>query len=337
MRHRGYAFDRSSNRTNRTTVSDDCDPATADSVTATENHTYDAADRITDAGYAYDAYGRTTTLPRGTQLSYYANDLVRGETLGDTRKTWDLDSAGRLATATTETKGEDGTWTITARSTNHYDGPDDKPTWSREVNGKLTRNVTDLGGQLVAATGTDGGAILVLTNLHGDASVQMSPDGTQDLAVYHYDEYGNVVDATGTTEYGWHGGQLRAGDSLSGLVLMGVRVYDPTTGRFLQTDPVLKGSPNAYGYPVDPITMDDLDGLRWLKSWTAKLSKASAARLAKKMKKAGSISSIIGLIVGLFPHYAAKIIGGILKVLGFLLKNFGKAVEQANNRRGSRG
>ncbi|MER6298968.1 DNRLRE domain-containing protein [Kitasatospora sp. NPDC001539] len=334
---RSYAFDRSSNRTNRTTVGDDCDPATADAVTATENHTYDAADRITDAGYAYDAYGRTTALPKGTQLSYFANDLVRGETLGSTRRTWDLDAAGRLATATTETRADDGTWTVTARATNHYDGSDDSPSWTREVDGKLTRNVTDLTGQLVAATGTDGGAILILTNLHGDASVQMSPDGTQDLAVYHYDEYGNVVDATGATEYGWHGGQLRATDSVSGLVLMGVRAYDPTTGRFLQTDPVLTGSPNAYGYPVDPITTDDLDGLRWLKKWTAKLSKAGAANVAKQLKKTGKISSIIGLIVALFPHYVAKIIGGILKVMGSLLKSWGKAIEKANNRRGSRG
>ncbi|MEV7353829.1 DNRLRE domain-containing protein [Kitasatospora sp. NPDC091276] len=334
---RSYAFDRSSNRTKRTTVGDDCDPATADAVTTAENHGYDAADRITDPGYAYDAFGRTTTLPRGTQLSYHATDLIRSETLGGTRKTWDLDAAGRLATATTETRGEDGTWTVTARATHHYDGTDDKPTWTSEVNGKLTRNVTDLGGQLVAATGTDGGAVLVLTNLHGDASVQMSPDGTQDLAVYHYDEYGNVADATGTTEYGWHGGELRASDSLSGLILMGVRVYDPATGRFLQTDPVLEGSPNAYGYPVDPITMADLDGLRWLKSWNATMSKAGAARVAKLLKNTGSISSIIGLIVGLFPHFVAKIIGGILKALGFLVKSMGKGIAEANNRRGSKG
>ncbi len=46
---------------------------------------------------------------------------------------------------------------------------------------------------------------------------------------------------------------------------MGVRLYDPSTGRFLQLDPVAEGSPNHYGYPADPITMYDLNGKWW--SW----------------------------------------------------------------------
>ncbi|MFE7562432.1 DNRLRE domain-containing protein [Kitasatospora sp. NPDC057500] len=334
---RSYAFDKSSNRTSRTSVTDDCDPATADTVTTTDTHAYDTADRLTGTGYGYDAYGRTTTLPKGTQLSYFANDLVRGEALGDTRRTWDLDATGRLAKATTETKGADGTWAVTGLTTNHYDGSEDTPSWSADAAGRIVRHVTDLTGQLTAATGTDGGAVLQLTNLHGDVSVQMSPDGTQDLAVYHYDEYGNVVDATGTTAYGWHGGQLRSGDTLSGLVLMGVRVYDPTTGRFLQTDPLPEGSPNQYGYPVDPISMDDLTGLAWYKKWTAYFSKAGATKLAKQLKTASTVSKMVGLIVGFFPHIAAKIIGGILKGFGWLLKSWSKGITQANNRRGSRG
>lgn len=42
---------------------------------------------------------------------------------------------------------------------------------------------------------------------------------------------------------------------------MGVRLYDPTTGRFLQTDPIPGGSANAYDYAgQDPINQFDLDG-----------------------------------------------------------------------------
>jgi hypothetical protein len=42
---------------------------------------------------------------------------------------------------------------------------------------------------------------------------------------------------------------------------MGVRIYLPTTGRFLQTDPVAGGSANAYDYAnQDPIDQFDLTG-----------------------------------------------------------------------------
>ncbi|MFJ1647158.1 RHS repeat-associated core domain-containing protein [Streptomyces sp. NPDC088258] len=41
---------------------------------------------------------------------------------------------------------------------------------------------------------------------------------------------------------------------------MGVRVYDPTTGRFLQTDPVYGGNTSAYIYPADPIGQVDTTG-----------------------------------------------------------------------------
>ncbi|MFJ5679829.1 RHS repeat-associated core domain-containing protein [Streptomyces sp. NPDC093097] len=45
---------------------------------------------------------------------------------------------------------------------------------------------------------------------------------------------------------------------------MGVRLYNPTTGRFQSTDPVPGGSSNAYEYAAaDPVNKIDLNG-RWI-------------------------------------------------------------------------
>jgi hypothetical protein len=41
---------------------------------------------------------------------------------------------------------------------------------------------------------------------------------------------------------------------------MGVRLYNPVTGRFLSVDPVHGGNENAYVYPTDPINKFDLNG-----------------------------------------------------------------------------
>ncbi|MEW2386765.1 RHS repeat-associated core domain-containing protein [Streptomyces venezuelae] len=77
----------------------------------------------------------------------------------------------------------------------------------------------------------------------------------------HYDEYGNQLDGTASATYGWLGAHQRASSTLSNVSLMGVRLYDPATGRFLQTDPVYGGNDNAYEYcRGNPVGCVDLDG-----------------------------------------------------------------------------
>ncbi len=50
-------------------------------------------------------------------------------------------------------------------------------------------------------------------------------------------------------------------DGANTLMLMGARLYNPVTGRFLQVDPVFGGSANAYDYVgQDPLNAGDLDG-----------------------------------------------------------------------------
>jgi RHS repeat-associated protein len=82
------------------------------------------------------------------------------------------------------------------------------------------------------------------------------------------DEYGNPRDTAtiGARRYGWLRQATRRRHP-GGLTLMGVRLYNPTTGRFLSTDPIPGGNANPYEYcSADPINCTDLDGrIGWKK------------------------------------------------------------------------
>ncbi|MFD0228145.1 DNRLRE domain-containing protein [Streptomyces hirsutus] len=255
---RAYTFDTNSNRTRLATTSDDCDSST-DERTGTTTYTYDSADRLIADGTTYDAFGRTTSTGDST-LAYYANDLVRSETVGTSRKVWSLDAVGRLHKTETQNQATDGTWNTSSTVTNHYGSSGDNPTWSAGSDGAVTRNVADPAGGLAAITSATGDTVLQLATLHGDIAVRLPLDTTQAAEVQHYDEYGNPLDDTAGAAYGWLGRYQRSADTLSGTILMGSRLYSPVTGRFLQMDPVYGGNSNSYVYPADPVNAYDLDG-----------------------------------------------------------------------------
>ncbi|MFI8521085.1 DNRLRE domain-containing protein [Streptomyces sp. NPDC085481] len=323
---RTYAFDANSNRTGLTTA--DCSEGGTGSTSV--SHTYDSADRIVDSGYAYDAFGRTTATPAGAQLTYYANDLVRSETVGDSRQTWNLDATGRLAAWTVEARGTDGTWTQTASKTHHY-GTGDNPTWTAEdAQGTITRYVGGLSGRLTATTDRTGGLVLQLLNLHGDVSVQLPADTAQAPVVLRTDEYGNRTEGTTAARYGWVGGQQRSSETPSGSTLMGVRLYSPATGRFLQPDPVPGGSLSAYAYPGDPVNSQDLDGQRWKKKKVWYVKKKKAKKLARAIKAGARLVSAFGRIGLTMPAVWAKIAGLALEAIGGAMRWFAAEIQIKN-------
>jgi RHS repeat-associated protein len=155
--------------------------------------------------------------------------------------------------------------------TDHYDNSSDSPGWTGTSDGSWTRNVTGLDGNTdasvaYAAAGGTTTVTLQLMDLHGDVAATATPTSNGTTATYTYDEFGNT---TNTSRYGWLGGKDRAQTGIGNITLMGQRLYNPATGRFLQTDPIPGGSANAYDYAnQDPINNYDLAGtfsIHWRK------------------------------------------------------------------------
>ncbi|MGN9789232.1 DNRLRE domain-containing protein [Nonomuraea sp. ZG12] len=223
---------------------------------------YDAADRIVTGGYVYDNLGRATTLPAehasggsDVALGYYTDDRVATITQSGQSKAFTRDPMGRIARTVTTGGPKPGT------TVNHYSGAEDSPAWISETDGSWTRNLLGLSG-LAAVQRSDGSVILQLANLNGDISATTTPAGTGISSHTEYTEYGAPrPSAADSHRYGWLGSYQRDSDAIGGLVLMGRRVYNPATGRFLQLDPVEGGSANAYEYcSGDPVNKTDLAG-----------------------------------------------------------------------------
>lgn len=292
---RSYTFSATSNRVALATAPDasggtsragEC-TSTGGGVT-TARSSFDEADRITDPGYSYDLFGRTLTVPAahapGTGaatgisgdlgLSYYANDMAARQTQGGATRVFALDvQADRFASIS------DGQRT----TLQHYTDSTDSPAWSETRTtatpstepGTWERYVRGPDG-LLAGTHTPDSVSWNLTDLQGSivATVPAAPNAAP-VPGSSYTEYGTPRNPANTGTYGWLGQHQRSLDTLGGLILMGVRLYNPTTGRFLTVDPIYGGNDNPYLYPANPVDKSDLTGYCW--SWINWLCKAGKA------------------------------------------------------------
>ncbi|WP_432990962.1 discoidin domain-containing protein [Dactylosporangium sp. CA-233914] len=292
---RTYAYDTRTNRTSKKLYAN----CQAEAATTEEIHTYDTADRIMDAGYIHDAFGRITTTPGGPTNTYYANDLVAQQVLGTTKQNWTLDPSHRFRGFTTSTL-VGGTWTNASSKLNHYGDDSDEPRWIVEnSSGTLTRNVSGPDTDLVATTSATGDIRLQLTNLHGDVAMTIDTALTSP-EVYSYDEFGVPQTGSSDRRYGWLGGKQRSGDALGDIILMGVRLYSPELGRFLQVDPIPGANSNAYDYcSGDGVNCTDLDG-KW--GWGS--IKKALNTVAVVASYASMIPGPIGTIAGVVSAVA---------------------------------
>ncbi|MHB9053631.1 MAG: RHS repeat-associated core domain-containing protein, partial [Thermoleophilia bacterium] len=110
-----------------------------------------------------------------------------------------------------------------------------------------------------------------LYNPHGDTSALTDQSGAV-TGTYRYDSFGNPIGANTLTD-GYTGKWQREKDSSTGIIRMGVREYDPASGRLTSADQ-LQGTPtdpqqrNRYSYVGnDPLTRYDLSGMYWGESY----------------------------------------------------------------------
>ncbi|MFD9715650.1 RHS repeat-associated core domain-containing protein [Streptomyces sp. NPDC059076] len=116
-------------------------------------------------------------------------------------------------------------------------------------------------GQLSATTSKTGDTVLQLSTIQGDIALRLPLDSLVAPVALDHEEYGSPRTGQSAARYGWLGARQRSSETLTGLTLMGVRLYNPTTGRFLSSDPVYGGGANACEYALgDPRNNLDLDG-----------------------------------------------------------------------------
>ena len=240
--------------------------------------------------YAYDVLGRQTSIPGvdtqaggsssspdNLSASYRSDDLVATMSQGAACEGFTYDPSGDVVSTSSYASSCTGTPTTT--STNDYAGSS-APAWTTTTVGSTTSTTAYFaaitqGDALNVTLASSGGSSCLgittatctmnLTDLRGNVIATASL--TSDTSVTGYSESTEFglprsasTESTVAPVYGWLGTHEKAANNLSGLVVMGVRIYNPVTGLFTSPDPVYQGNANPYVYPSDPVNGMDLSG-----------------------------------------------------------------------------
>jgi RHS repeat-associated protein len=246
-------------------------PITAGGVANTDTYSYPAAHAAkphavttvthvqgastTTSSYGYDADGDTTSRP-GQTLTYDKQGKLSTVTAGATTQTNIYDPAGGLLLQTDPTNG-----------TTLYLGDTELHVAPGTTTASAVRTYS-AGGVPVAerttVAGVTGSTLFWLTT-DIDGTVDTEINASTAAVTHRYsDPYGNIR-GTGVTWSSAHSFLNAPTSSVSGLVQLGARAYDPSLGRFLSVDAVLAPlnpvQNNGYAYAGNsPIDRSDPSG-----------------------------------------------------------------------------
>ncbi|MEW8117482.1 MAG: RHS repeat-associated core domain-containing protein [Candidatus Thiodiazotropha sp.] len=248
---------------------------------------YDALHRLTSANgaygditYTYDATGNrlSLTLDGSTETySYVPSSHRLQQILGSVTDSRTYDAAGNTIQSLIGSYTYDDTNRMVSFSktgttaTYAYNGKGERI--SKNVDGTITRFRYAPAGQLLGEYDQNGQAIREYITLEGQPVALVSSDpvtAANTIYYLHTDHLGAVVKATdGTQALVWDAERKPFGersvttaqiemplgfpgqyyDQETGNYYNYFRDYDPTTGRYLQSDPIgLLGGPNTYAY-----------------------------------------------------------------------------------------
>jgi RHS repeat-associated protein len=259
-----WCYDANGNRTNTSTTAGFTCPGTATS-------SYDGANQqltsnFGGTGYSYDADGQELTAPTGasgstqTRTSTYTThqqvDTIKATAAGDTlHRTY-------LGAGNDERIASDVSATVTDKQANGPLGISSYTRVTSGVAGTPTYVTRDPQGGLIGLR-TGGSHIYLETDNLGSVLKVVTSAGAVANS-YTYDPYGVTTGSSGTVlePFRYTGAYT---DQTTGLTKLGARYYDPTLGRFTQTDPqthpddVNQSSPYPYA-GNDPINIVDPSG-----------------------------------------------------------------------------
>ncbi|MFJ7957515.1 polymorphic toxin-type HINT domain-containing protein [Streptomyces sp. NPDC096319] len=285
-----YAFDSIGNRTNLTVR----DPA---GVKATETYKYDYGKTVQNNGTqstlvqphtlaavssTQDINGSTYTLRQSYKSDVSGNTTDR-ITAGGTTTGFTWDRRNKLTSADTDNNGTadvtylydaNGNRLIEATSTTRtlYLGDTEITVNTAGEAVDAQRYYTHPGAPTTVRTtggkSTDHKLTALLADHHNTSTTAVEQTNNQNITRRAFDPYGNV---RGTKPADWSSRHTFLGtgidDTITGLTHIGAREYDPATGRFISTDPLIDITDplqmNGYTYSNgNPVTYADPTGLK---------------------------------------------------------------------------
>jgi RHS repeat-associated protein len=164
------------------------------------------------------------------------------------------------------------------------------PVQERDENNIITREYTwglNMGGGIGGLLNLKQGGNDYLYLYDGKGNVMAVLNSTQSIvASYRYDEFGNLMDKTGTLDQPFMFSTKRY-DQSTGTSYYGYRFYSPCTGRWITRDPIGEvGGINLYGFVGN-------DAVNWVDPWGENAAAMSPSDYFKCLSVQAKYSELI--------------------------------------------